>query len=407
MAPAQQDGAIRVLHLMGSPTSSFYFDLSIMYGRTCAEFEGLDRKSFVHQYAVVYASGRWGFPATLADADVKKAEEEAVGVGAAMARLEAQQPPIDVVLPHMFCLEGMTHYRGLMEILGVEVLGCSAQTCAVGQDKFLTKAVCQAAEVPVPRGELLRKDRHGGDVAATVARLLKSWSAPFIVKPAREDNSIGLSLVRKGTPEEVTAALTKGFQYDDYILVEEYIAGRECRVAVLEMEEGDGLRMEVLPKLEYILEDIREQKHKLGVDTSGKLLTGDANPAEAILKGKEEGERVCPAQFEPEVHARLDELAKKAHTALGCKYYSLYDVRINKEGFPFMLESCLFCSFSPYSVIVTLAGKTTGDALQPHPKVFESLLRRAAAETRARRATAASTCGVPMNGGIKRRKVAA
>mmetsp|Transcript_82595 Transcript_82595/g.250487 ORF Transcript_82595/g.250487 Transcript_82595/m.250487 type:complete len:290 (+) Transcript_82595:217-1086(+) len=194
---------------------------------------------------------------------------------------------------------------------------------------------------------------------------------------------------------------------DDYILVEEYIAGRECRVAVLEREDGSGLKMEILPKLEYILEDIREQKHKLGVDASGKLMTGDANPAEAILKGKEEGERVCPAVFEPEVHARLDELAKKAHTALGCKYYSLYDVRINKEGFPFMLESCLFCSFSPYSVIVTLAGKTTDDELQPHPKVFEGLLRRAAKETRGRRAEASSTGGVPLNGGIKRRKVAA
>merc|ERR1719379_714715 len=181
-------------------------------------------------------------------------------------------------------------------------------------------------------------------------------------------------------------ALSKGFQYDDQILVEQYIAGREARVAVLEVEEGDGLSLMVLPKLEYVVEDIREQKHKLGTDANGQLLTGDGNVAQALQKAKEEGERICPAQFEPKVHARLDDLAKRAHKALGCKYYSLYDVRIDKDGFPFMLESCLFCSFSPYSVIVGLAAKMEGSDLQHHPKVFETLLSRAAAETRARRA---------------------
>mmetsp|Transcript_91512 Transcript_91512/g.267785 ORF Transcript_91512/g.267785 Transcript_91512/m.267785 type:complete len:405 (+) Transcript_91512:78-1292(+) len=404
MAPAN-NGKIRVLHLCGSPTSSFYFDLSVLYARTCTEFEGLDKTAFEHTCAVVYSSGKWGFPKSLADAEVKEAEAKAVGVGAALARLEAQDPPLDVVVPHMFCLSGMTHYRGLVEVLGVELLGCSAQTCAVGQDKFLTKAICQAEGVPVPKGELLRKEAHGIDTMATARKLLETWTAPLIVKPAREDNSIGLSLVKKGTPEDLSAALVKAFQYDDYVLLEEYIAGREIRIAVLEVGEGAGRHLEVLPKLEYILEDIREQKHKLGTDSSGKLLTGDQNVSEAFQKAKEEGERICPAQLEPEVHARMDELAKRAHKALGCKYYSLYDVRLNKEGFPFMLESCLFCSFSPYSVIVGLAAKSEGDALQPHPKVFEALLRRAAAETREQRAEGANGQAAGQ-GGIKKRKTA-
>lgn len=383
MAPQEPT---HVLHLLGSPTSSFYFDLSIMYGRTCAEFEGLDQTRFVHKYAVVYKNGKWGFPAKLDDAGVMEAEKTAVGVGAAMAKLESMQPPIDVVVPHMFCNEGMTRYRALCDMLGIEVLGCSPEVCAVGQDKFLTKAVCQTAGVPVPKGELLRKDVHGMNVEATAKELMERQGAPFIVKPAREDNSIGLSLVRTNSLQEVSAALSKGFQYDDQILVEEYIAGREVRVGVVEVEEGDDLRLVVLPKLEYILEDIREQKHKLGTDANGRLLTGDSNVAGALVEARKEGERICPAQLEPEVHARLDELAKKAHKALGCKYYSLYDVRIDKDGFPFMLESCLFCSFSPYSVIVSLASKMTESEFQPHPKVFETFLRRAATETHARRA---------------------
>merc|ERR1719408_1164821 len=389
-------GPAQILHLLGSPTSKFYFDLSVMYGRTCAESGDLDRNNFVHKYAVVYPSGKWGFPAKLDEAGVADAQAKALSVGAAMAKIEAMAPAVDVVVPHMFCLEGMTRYRSLCDMLGIEVLGCSPETCNIGQDKFLTKAVCQVAGVPVPAGELLRKDTHGADLAATARQLLGRQKVPFIVKPSREDNSIGLSLVKTDSLEEVTAALSKGFQYDDQILVEEYIKGRECRVAVLEVEDGEGVRLAVLPKLEYILQDIREQKHKLGTDTSGRLLSGDDNPAEAFEKAKQEGERICPAQLPPEVHERLDDLAKRAHNALGCKYYSLYDVRINEDGFPFMLESCLFCSFSPYSVIMALAAKASSSELQPHPKIFENLLRRAARETRARRLAKgeeAAACG--------------
>jgi len=392
---------IRVLHLMGSPTSSFYFDLSVMYARTAVEFDGLDRSAFVHEYAVVFVDGTWAFPASLDGAALEASERFSLGL--ALARIEASAPGYDVVAPHMFCVEGMTRYRALCEMLRLEVLGCPAHTCTIANDKFLTKQICQAAGVPVPRGELLRTHPHYMDVEGTAKELLARRSAPFIVKPAREDNSIGLALVRNNSEEEVAAALAQAFQYDDHVLVEDYIAGRECRVAVLEGEDGEegGVRLEVLPKIEYLLEDVRTSKHKLSTDASGRLLSSDANPADAILKAKKEGDRVCPAQFSPEVHERLNDLACKAHKALGCKYYSLYDVRIDEDGFPFMLEAALFCSFSPLSVVVALADKTEGDRLRPHPRVFQMLLRRAAKETRARRERRARGEAVAVTGAMK------
>jgi len=270
-------------------------------------------------------------------------------------------------------------------MMNIEVLGCGSRANEIGQDKFMTKALAESAGVPVPKGELLRKHLHAEDLTATAERLLAKQSAPFIVKPAREDNSIGLSLVKESTLDAVTAALRKAFEHDEFVLVEEYIAGRECRVAVLEVEGENGVSLEILPKLEYVLEDIREQKHKLGTDSNGKLLTGDGNVDGAFHKARAEGERICPAVFDAAVDARMDALVKKAHVALGCKYYSLYDLRITKDGFPYMLESCLFCSFSPFSVIVGMASKSTDSRLQQHPKVFEDFLRRAAKKTRAMR----------------------
>jgi len=206
--------------------------------------------------------------------------------------------------------------------------------------------------------------------------------------------------------EAIGATLSKAFEYDDTILVEQYIAGREIRVALVEMkqdnercesrkrasngqvkkdERREGQYLEVLPKIEYVLEDIRDQKYKLGTDANGNLNNSDDDPAKSIAVGKEAGARIYPAQLEPEVHARVDELARKAHKALGCKYYSLYDVRIDAAGMPFMLEAGLFCSFSPYSAIVSLAAQSTAEDIRPHPKLFEMMLRRAALETRARR----------------------
>jgi D-alanine-D-alanine ligase len=308
-------------------------------------------------------------------------------MGQALAKMESMSPPIDVVMPHMFCMPGMTRYRALCEMLGLEVLGCSSDTCSIANDKFLTKQVCAAAGVPVPKAELLQKSSEGKDVHAAAPRVLEIRSPPFIVKPARDDNSLGLSLVREASENVVAEALAAAFERSESIVVEDYIAGREVRVAVLEQpaKDGNGKTLEVLPKIEYFLDDIRTSSHKLATN-DGKLLTSDGNVAEAIVAAKKDGDRACPAQLEPEVHARLDDLAMRAHKALGCKYYSLYDVRIDENGFPFMLEAALFCSFSPYSVIVSLAAKSGNAAIEQHPSLFESFLQEAASTTRARRA---------------------
>jgi D-alanine-D-alanine ligase len=374
---------VRVMHMMGG-TSKFYFDLSTMYGRTASEFEGLDREQFSHEFVVVFPDGRWCFPEAMDSASLAKAEK--LTMGSALAHMEAMVPPIDVVVPHMFCMPGMTRYRALCEMLGIEVLGCSSDTCTIANDKYLTKSVCAEAGVPVPKAELHQRSIDSKDLHAAARGVLEQRSPPFIVKPARDDNSLGLTLVRTASEDVVAEALAAAFERSETIVVEDYIAGREVRVAVLEQPSSDGgkMKLQVLPKIEYILDDIRTASHKLAT-SNGQLLTSDANPAEAIVAAKKDGDRICPAQLAPEVHARLDDLAMRAHKALGCKYYSLYDVRIDEKGFPFMLEAALFCSFSPYSVIVSLASKSGDASIEQHPSLFESFLRKAASTTRARR----------------------
>merc|ERR1712070_1013137 len=148
---------------------------------------------------------------------------------------------------------------------------------------------------------------------------------------------------------------------------DEYIAGREVRAACIEEEDG---RLTVLPKLEYFLEDIRTSAHKLQTDKSGKL------SANAIKAAKKDGDRQCPASLSPTLHSRIDDMVKRAHRVLSCQHYSIFDIRVDSNEQPYILEACLFCSFSPLSVIPSMAQQAGREGLK-HPKLFHSFLERA------------------------------
>merc|ERR1712232_1272750 len=121
------------------------------------------------------------------------------------------------------------------------------------------------------------------------------------------------------------------------------------------------------------LQDIRTAAHKLVTGSDGKLSD------DAIKQAKKDGDRQCPADLSPEIHARVDEAVKKAHRTLECRHYSLFDIRISEDGFPYILEACLFCSFSPLSVIPSMAAHAGREDLR-HPNLFHSLLERVTKE---------------------------
>merc|ERR1711907_767997 len=260
---------------------------------------------------------------------------------------------LDVVVPHMFCYEGMTIFRSIFDLLGIPYIGCSADCMALATDKAHTKGVLAAAGVRVPGGEQLVKGQSP-----------KVVKCPVVVKPAREDNSLGITFVQR--EEDLAAALETAFSYDSKVLVEEYIAGREVRCAIL--EEADGT-LTLLPMTEYFLDNIRTSAHKLATDENGCPLTNGA----AIVKT--DGDRQCPADVDESLTAKIREQAIMAHKAMGARDFSLYDVRINPAGEPYFLEACNFCSFSPKSALVGMADA----AGRQHPEVFHEVLDRAAA----------------------------
>ncbi|CAE8581731.1 unnamed protein product [Polarella glacialis] len=132
-------------------------------------------------------------------------------------------------------------------------------------------------------------------------------------------------------------------------------------MAVLEM---DDMSLQLLPCIEYFLSEedpIRTSDHKLVIDKSGK-------PVGFAASG-----RKCPADIDETLREKLRDLATRSHKALGCRDYSLYDARFDPQGEPYFIEACLYCSFAPKSVIVTM----TAQAGQDQRTVFEMLVNRA------------------------------
>merc|ERR1719231_465267 len=299
--------------------------------------------------------GRWSFPSSLEE----KALETATKMPMAAAICMISQLNPDVMVPHMFCVEGMTRFRSLFDVLQIPFLGNHEYTIWPATDKATTKELLSAAGVQVPKGELLEKGCRERPISVSV---------PFVVKPCNEDNSRGITLVRR--EEDAAAAIDYAFSFDPRVVVDEYIAGRELRAACV--EEADGT-LTVLPKIEYFLDDIRTSAHKLATDQNGKLTNN------AIKAAKKDGDRQCPADLSPQLHARINAMVTEAHRVLKCRHYSLYDIRVDANEQPYILEAALFCSFSPLSVIPAMAQHCGREDLM-HPKLFHGFLERAAAE---------------------------
>lgn len=317
---------ITVLHWVGSPESEFWADLSRLYAQDCwTATADPDR----YQFELVYISPNksWQFPKDLTSA----ALDAAPPLSATEALAHIQTLGVDVVLPQMFCLGGMTHYRSLLEVLGIPYVGNRPDVMALAAHKVHTKAVLREAGIPVPPGQVVRR----GDPVT-----VKTF--PLIVKPAHSDNSLGLTLVRH--PAKLDSALEQAFAYSDQVLVEAFVElGREVRCGVL---ERDGELVD-LPLEEYAL----TPEHPIRA-YADKLKRSQSNQLDFAAKGNKRSWIVDP--LDP-ITPVIQSWAKKCHVALGCRHYSLFDVRVDPLGSPYVLEAGLYCSFSPKSVISTMA----------------------------------------------------
>lgn len=199
---------------------------------------------------------------------------------------------IDVLLPVLHGLDGEDgSIQGLARVAGIPLAGCDILGSATALDKAIAKRLLVAAGLPAARAEIVTRETEPG-FAALVGR----FGLPLFVKPARQGSSVGVSKVVDAAG--YAAALAEGFRYDDKLLVEEFIKGREIECAVL--EDADGSLFVSVPG-----EIVPAESHGF-YSYDAKYI--DADGAALHL----------PAQLAPEVEARLKQAAAEAFRALGC-----------------------------------------------------------------------------------------
>eukprot|EP00586_Coscinodiscus_wailesii_P016045 CAMPEP_0172508972 /NCGR_PEP_ID=MMETSP1066-20121228/216518_1 /TAXON_ID=671091 /ORGANISM="Coscinodiscus wailesii, Strain CCMP2513" /LENGTH=363 /DNA_ID=CAMNT_0013287233 /DNA_START=36 /DNA_END=1123 /DNA_ORIENTATION=- len=335
---------MKILHLVGSQASTYYFGVSMMYAPGCINnFPEHD-----HIILLAHVDGTWSVCESLDECTPKK-----LSLPEALKILH-EDSAISCMQPHMYDYKGMVSFRSIAELLDIPMIGNPGEVMALTTNKWQSRAVVESCGVPVPKAQLLRE---GDDV---------KLKPPFMIKPCREDNSMGITLVQEES--QIADALKTGFTFDDELLCEQFIPlGKELRVGVVEKEDGE---LEFLPIMEYFLHNkelpIRTSKDKIS-SSDGKAGDMDFAPTD----------RQTPATIDDELKKKLIDLAIKSHKSLCCRHYSLYDVRVDPDGNPYFIEASPYCSFSPKSAIVCMS---RGDEKYGDKDLFNRLANMAVRE---------------------------
>lgn len=197
--------------------------------------------------------------------------------------------------------------QGLLEVLHIPYTFSGVLASAMAADKEVSKQIFRAAGIPTAAG-LCVSCTDDEDVAERVAEL----GLPLFVKPAVNGSSYGVTRVTDLS--QLPDALSLAFESCDHVLVEKCVEGTEITVPVIGNDKPEALSVvEIVTGAEFYDIKVKYEPSEL--------------------------HHVIPARLDPDVYARAQELAVRAHTALGCSGASRSDFIVEADGTPVILET--------------------------------------------------------------------
>lgn len=185
--------------------------------------------------------------------------------------------------------------QGVLEVLRIPYTHSGVLASALAMQKDLAKVVLSAAGVPVPHGIVV--DRHD----AAQRHVLPT---PYVLKPVSEGSSFGVVIVKEGRAHPPQEVGREDWPYGDRLLAEHFVDGKELTCAVM----GD--------RVFDIIEIVPVSEAFYGYDA--KYAKGGSI-------------HVLPAKIKPKIYHEVQDLALRAHRALGCRGVSRADFRYDES----------------------------------------------------------------------------
>jgi len=193
--------------------------------------------------------------------------------------------------------------QGMLELMGIPYTGSGVLASALALHKVMAKKIFLHEKIETPAFEFFRREE-----IEKASPPFISLPLPLVVKPAREGSTIGISIVTKG--EELSWAIKEAGQYDEEILVEAFIEGKEITVGIL--NDIALPIIEIVPKSGFY-------------DYHSKYTKGETD-------------YIIPARIPREKYLHAQDISLRAFKALGCSGCARVDLMTDGEGNPFVID---------------------------------------------------------------------
>lgn len=205
--------------------------------------------------------------------------------------------------------------QAVFDLMGIQYTGSGHLGSALAMDKGISKQLFAENGIPTPAGCMIRKEEE--------RKRFEEYpvSLPCVVKPCCGGSSVGVSIVE--TEPEFFNALDEAFKYENEVVAEVYIQGREFSVGVIDQEACPVI--EIAP-----IQGFYDYHNKY-------------QPGSAI--------ETCPAQISEELTAKMQEYAVKAYQILRMECYGRIDFMMDEHGGMFCLEANTLPGMTPTSLL--------------------------------------------------------
>lgn len=313
-----KNSKLKIAVLAGGPGAER--EVSLKSGR--AVMRNINRHKYAPSFIIIGDDGKWKIGGRM------MSEAEAIG------RVKKEFDLVFIALHGEYGEDGTI--QKLFDGKKIAYTGSGARASKLGMDKPRSFKVFIKKGLNVPDFLICGKSKGYRGGKKILERIEKKFGFPVVVKPADRGSSVGVSIVRNNKRKGMENALRLAFKYSKKIVVQKYIEGREFTGGIFDSGKKN-YEIEALPPTEIIPLKRRffDYYSKYSAGAAGEITPPDL-PAGKIKA--------------------IQDLAKKAHRAIGCSGLTRADMILGQDGKFYILEINTLPGLTPTSLVPQEAG---------------------------------------------------